>query len=298
MSQQTAVHVRAQAQAATWFLLPASVAYVSIVIAPVLVGIAISFTNFDFNYGVKFIGLANYARLLAEPRFWVCLKNTAVFAVFAVSANVSLGLLLAVLLNRSMPRAVSYFLRLSFFLPVILAASAAAVVWSYLYSNELGVINYYIRLVGWNPPRWTSSSDTAMISVLITDVWKNVGFFMIIFVAALQRIPKSIKEAALLDSTSAVREFFQITVPYISPVILFCVVFASIGALQAFESISLLTRGGPGDATRTLSIYITDEAFTALNFGYAAAVSVVLTLIIACVNIVQLTVSRTRNANS
>ena len=96
----------------------------------------------------------------------------------------------------------------------------------------------------------------------------------------------------MMDHTSSVREFLHITVPYLSPVILFCVIFATIGALQAYESISLLTRGGPGDATRTLSIYITDEAFTALNFGYAAAVSVVLTLIIATVNIVQFLLSR------
>ena len=283
---------RSQDRAAFWFLLPASAAYLCIVIAPVLLGVIISFTNLDLNEGITFVGLDNYARLIGEPRFWTSLINTFVFAVAAVTLNVSLGLLLAVLLNRAMPNALLYFLRMAFFLPVILASAAAAVVWSYLYADDVGAINYFIRWLGLDPPHWTSSASTAMISVLIMDVWKNVGFFMIIFVAGLQRIPKAVKEAAMMDHTSSVREFLHITVPYLSPVILFCVIFATIGALQAYESISLLTRGGPGDATRTLSIYITDEAFTALNFGYAAAVSVVLTLIIATVNIVQFLLSR------
>ena len=131
-----------------------------------------------------------------------------------------------------------------------------------------------------------------MTSIVIMDVWKNTGFFMIILIAALQGVPKPIMDAASMDGASAWRRFSRITLPFISPVLFFCIVFASIGALQVFESIMILTGGGPGDSTRSLSIYLVDEAFGSFELGYAAAVSVIMMILVLIITIIQIIGSR------
>jgi multiple sugar transport system permease protein len=124
------------------------------------------------------------------------------------------------------------------------------------------------------------------------DVWKNAGFFMIIFIAALQGVPKAIMDAAIMDEASYWRRFFRIVLPWISPVVFFAIVYASIGALQVYESIVILTQGGPGDATRSMSIYIVEEAFGSFEIGYGASVSVIMTLVILIITSIQLLASR------
>jgi multiple sugar transport system permease protein len=131
-----------------------------------------------------------------------------------------------------------------------------------------------------------------MMSIIIMDIWKNAGFFMILFIAALQGVPKTIMDAAIMDGSSYWRRFFRIVLPWISPVVFFAIVYASIGALQVYESIVILTRGGPGDATRSMSIHIVEEAFDSFEIGYAASVSVIMTLIILIITSIQLLASR------
>jgi multiple sugar transport system permease protein len=191
-----------------------------------------------------------------------------------------------------MPPALLYFFRLAFFLPVIIAAAFASIVWGYFYGDDLGVLNYYLIRMGFSPIHWLTSSHNAMTSIVIMDVWKNSGFFMIIFIAALQGVPKPLMEAALMDGASYWRRFFRIVLPWISPVVFFAIVYASIGALQVFESIAILTRGGPGDATRSMSIYIVEEAFDSFEIGYAASVAVVMTIVILVITGLQLYASR------
>ena len=140
--------------------------------------------------------------------------------------------------------------------------------------------------------RWLTDADIAMTSIVIMDVWKNTGFFMIIFIAALQGVPKNVIEAAVMDGTPAWRQFFRITLPWISPVVFFAIVYASIGALQVFELIVILTDGGPGDATRSLSILIVEEGFGSFQIGYAASIAVVMTVLILIVTAIQQLLSR------
>ena len=175
---------------------------------------------------------------------------------------------------------------------VIISAAFVAVVWSYFYSVDFGVINYYLAQIGLPQVPWLSSSKFAMTSIVIMDVWKNTGFFMIILIAALQGVPRPIMDAASMDGASAWRRFSRITLPFISPVLFFCIVFASIGALQVFESIMILTGGGPGDSTRSLSIYLVDEAFGSFELGYAAAVSVIMMILVLIITIIQIVGSR------
>ena len=283
---------RAQARTAYLFVLPTSLLYLTFVLAPVVLTVILSFTYFDPMLGSRWVGLENFQRFFTDRRSLEILWNTLRFTFFAVTFNVSMGLVLAVALNRAMPGWLLYFFRLAFFLPVIIAAAFVSIVWSYFLGDELGVINYFLRVLGLPAVRWLTDAQTAMTSVVIVDVWKNTGFFMIIFIAALQGMPKSITEAAIMDGTPPWRQFFRITLPYISPVVFFCIVYASIGALQVYELIVILTRGGPGDSTRSLSILIVEQGFGSFQIGYAAAISVVMTVIILIITAIQQLFSR------
>lgn len=293
MAKQSRSDLRgAQARAGYLFVLPSFVLYAVFVLAPVIVTIILSFAYYDISFGFFWVGFENYQRFFSEPRALTIFWNTLRFAFLAVTFNVAVGLILALALNRAMPAPLLYFFRLAFFLPVIIAAAFVSVVWSYFYSFDFGVINYYLSTLGLPRIPWLSSSQFAMTSIVIMDVWKNIGFFMIILIAALQGVPRPILDAAKMDGASPWRTFSRITLPYISPVLFFCVVFASIGALQVFESIVILTNGGPGDATRSLSIYLVDEAFSGFELGYAASVSVIMMVLILIITIVQLVGSR------
>lgn len=283
---------RAQAASGYLFVLPATALYLTFVIAPVIVTAILAFAYYDPMLGSQWVGFDNFIRFFTDQRSLQILWNTLRFALFAVTFNVSIGLILALALNRAMPGWLLYFFRLAFFLPVIIAAAFVSIVWTYFYGDDLGVINYYLRLIGLPGVRWLTDAGQAMTSIIIMDVWKNTGFFMIIFIAALQGVPKSILEAAVMDGTPAWRQFFRITLPYISPVVFFCIVYASIGALQVFESIVILTQGGPGDATRSLSIQIVEEGFGSFQIGYAASISVVMTVIILIITAIQQILSR------
>lgn len=282
----------AQAVTGYLFVLPTTVLYLTFVLAPVIVTMVLSFSYYDPMMGSQWVGFDNFIRFFTEPRSLQILWNTLRFAAFAVTFNVSIGLILALALNRTMPGWMLYFFRLAFFLPVIIAAAFVSIVWTYFYGDDLGVINYYLRLIGLPAQRWLTDARWAMTSIVIMDVWKNTGFFMIIFIAALQGVPRNIIEAAVMDGTPAWRQFFRIILPYISPLVFFCIVYASIGALQVFESIVILTQGGPGDATRSLSILIVEEGFGSFQIGYAAAISVVMTVIILVITAIQRVVSR------
>ena len=283
---------QAQAQAAYLFLLPSFALYLVFVLAPVAVTFVLSFSYYDPMQGSRWVGFDNFRRFFTDARSLQIFWNTLRFTLFAVTSNVSVGMLFALTLNRAMPAALLYLFRLAFFLPVIIAAAFVSIVGGYFYGDDLGVINYYLIRLGVTPVHWLTSSRYAMMSIVIMDVWKNAGFFMIIFIAALQGVPRSLLEAALMDGASYWRRFFRIVLPWISPVVFFAIVYASIGALQVFESIAILTRGGPGDATRSMSIYIVEEAFDSFEIGYAASVAVIMTFVILAITAAQLLASR------
>jgi multiple sugar transport system permease protein len=283
---------KAQTRAGCLFILPSSVLYAVFVLAPVVVTFILSFTYYDPMAGSHWVGLENFQRFFTGDRSLQIFWNTLCFSLFAVTGNVVVGLLLALALNRAMPAFLLYLFRLAYFLPVIIAAAFVSIVWGYFYGDDLGVINYYLIHLGLAPVHWLTSSQTAMMSIVIMDVWKNTGFFMIIFIAALQGVPKNIMDAAIMDGSSYWRRFFRIVLPWISPVVFFAIVYASIGALQVYESIVILTRGGPGDATRSMSIYIVEEAFDNFEIGYAASISVIMTLVILIITSIQLLTSR------
>ena len=283
---------RSEALAGYLFILPTFIGFAIFILYPLVESLRISFYEYSILGDSYYVELDNYSRLLSDSRLRKTYGNTVVFTGFAVFLNAGIGLLLAVFLNRRMPVLMRNFYRSAFFFPILIAHTYIAVIWQYLYHQDTGVINYYLAFLGIDPIPWLSHPAWAMAAVIIMDVWKNAGFAMLVFLAGLQSIPHEYYEAARLDGANERQLFSRITIPLLSPSIFFILVIFMIGALQVFDSIIVLTDGGPGDATRSVVMYIYQQAFQRLDFGYAAAISWTLFLVIMAVTLVQFLVSR------
>ena len=281
-----------EALAGYLFILPTFLGYTAFIVGPILAAIGISFTKYDILSPATFVGLDNYVRLLNDPRLRTVYGNTIFFTVFAVSLNVGLGLLLAVLLNRHLPSPIKYVLRSAYFFPVLVALVYSSIIWQFLYQKDTGIFNYYLGLLNVAPVPWLSNRQWVLPSIIILDVWRNAGFAMLVFLAGLQNISQEYYEAAQLDGANRLQLFRHITVPLISPTIFFNLVIYMIGALQVFDSIMVLTKGGPGDASRSLVIYIYENAFQFFEMGYASAVAITLFVIIVILTLIQFRLGR------
>ncbi|WP_421726072.1 carbohydrate ABC transporter permease [Bauldia sp.] len=282
-----------EARAGYLFLLPAYLLYLLFLAIPLVASLGLSFYEVDrLKLDFTFVGFENFDWIFTDPRFWRTFQNTFFFISMSVIGNVGTGLLLAVALDRAISAPVLYTLRLAYFLPVLVSLAFVSFIWKFLFSTDLGAINYYLRRIGIGNVGWLTDADVAMYSVIIIDVWKNVGFFIIIFLAALQGVPRNLLEAAAIDGAKARTVMLRIKIPFIAPVILFCVTYATIGGLQVFDSIRILTNGGPGDATRSVVMYMVSEAFSAGQLGTGSASALTLLIVITVVVALQMGVAR------
>jgi ABC-type sugar transport system permease subunit len=278
-----------EARAAYAFLFPSYAIYLLFLAIPLLASLALSVLDIDrVTLEPNFVGLDNFAWIFTDERFWRTFINTFYFIALAVTGNVGIGLILAVLLDRSLPAPLLYIFRLAYFLPVLVSLAFVSYIWEFLYSSDLGVINYYLRFLGLPGVGWLTDQHVAMISIIVVDVWKNVGFFIIVFLAALQGVPKTLLEASRIDGASNFTALRRIKIPYIAPVILFCITYATIGGLQVFDSVKIITNGGPGDSTRSVVMYMYSEAFNAGDLGTGVAAALTLLIVIAVIVAIQL----------
>ncbi|MEU4722249.1 sugar ABC transporter permease [Nonomuraea dietziae] len=232
----------------------------------------------------SFVGADNYQRLLSDPNVPSVLAATGLFSVGLVVFNLSLALLLAVLLNQRL-RGTTVF-RTLFFSPVVVSLVAWTIVWGFLLQNN-GGINAILQVVGVEGPNWLRTGSWAMVSVIVVQVFKNVGLNMVLFLAALQGVPKELFEAARLDGASALTRFRRITLPMISPTVLLTSIITVAGSLQVFAQIAVLTQGGPGTSTTVLVYYLYQQAFQFHHFGYGATLSVLLFVIVLALTLLQ-----------
>ncbi|MER6950969.1 sugar ABC transporter permease [Nonomuraea sp. NPDC000554] len=232
----------------------------------------------------EFAGADNYAKLFADQNLRGVLAATALFSVGLVALNLALALLLAILLNQRL-RGTTVF-RVLFFSPVLVSLVAWTVVWQFLLQAD-GGINGLLGVAGIDGPNWLRGEGTAMLSVIVVQVVKNVGLNMVLFLAALQGVPAQLYEAAQLDGARAWTRFARITVPLISPTILLTSIITVVGSLQVFAQIAVLTQGGPGTSTTVLVYYLYQQAFQFHHFGYGATLSVVLFVIVGVLTLVQ-----------
>ncbi|MGV8851653.1 MAG: carbohydrate ABC transporter permease [Rhodoglobus sp.] len=278
------------------FVSPAMLLLITFGIFPIFVAAVISTTNMnisafaDWN-NVEFIGIDNYTKLFADPDFWQAIGNTGLFAVFGVPAIVILSLGVALLLNHSQSR---FFrsLRAFYFIPAITAIVAISLVWGYLYNTQFGLLNYLFSLVGVPQVQWLSDPILAKFSVALVAIWRGTGLNIIIFLAALQGVPKEYLEAASLDGAGEWKKTFSIVIPLMRFAIFFVSVTTTIAWLQFFDEPFVLTDGGPLGATTSASIFLYKEGFRLNQFGYASAGSIVLFAIIAVITLIQLRVRR------
>lgn len=281
-----------EALAGYLFILPTFIGYTAFVIGPILAAIGFSLTSYDILSPAQFIGIQNYTDLISDARLHKVYWNTIYFTVVAVSLNVGIGLLLAVLINRNLPAFLKYIFRTAYFFPVLVALTYCSIIWQYLYQKDTGIINYYLGFLHIAPTAWLSSPLWVMPSIIFMDVWKNTGFAMLVFLAGLQGISPDYYEAAALDGANRGQLFRYITLPLISPTIFFNVIIYMIGALQVFDSIIVLTQGGPGDASRSLVMYIYENAFQLFHMGYASATAITLFIVIMLLTLVQFRVGQ------
>jgi multiple sugar transport system permease protein len=279
--------LRAEARAGYLFVAPSIVGFLVFVLGPLLAVAALSFTTYDVITPPEFVGLRNYERLFTDARLAVVYGNTLIYVVAAVVLINGLGLALAVLIHQRMPAWLKHVFRSVYFFPSLVALVYVSLIFQALFQKDTGIINYYIQAMGGEPIGWLTDDDQARISVIIVDVWRNVGFAMLIFVAALHEVPEDIWEAAEIDGAGPFTVFRRITVPLISQALFFNVTITVIGAFQIYESIIVLTRGGPGDATRSVVMYIAQTAFGDFQMGYASAISMTLFLIILVITLIQ-----------
>jgi len=283
---------RRDAVAGYLFVAPSVLGFLFFVLGPLLAALWFSFTRFDVISPPTFVGFDNYARLFSDERLGIVYFNTILYVIAAVVFINGFGLLFAVLINARMPRALTYVFRSVYFFPSLVALAYISLIWQALFQRDTGVINYYLEVVGADPVNWLNSSNQSRLSVIIVDVWRNVGFAMLIYVAALQEVPKEMEEAAQIDGAGPFTKFRRITVPMISQAIFFNVTITVIGAFQIYESIIVLTKGGPGDSTRSIVMYIAEKAFADFDLGYASAISMTLFAIILFVTVVQFRIRR------
>jgi ABC-type sugar transport system permease subunit len=281
--------IAAREARAGWALAaPGLLLYALFALIPVLATLVFSLTEIDrFTWHTDFVGFDNFAFIWTDPQFWRSLANTFEFIALAVTGNVGLGLLVAILLDRSLPKPMLYLLRFAYFLPVLVATALVSLVWKFLFSTDLGILNYYMQEIGLPAVGWLTDGRIAMVSVVIMDVWKHFGFFMIILLAALQSVPRSLIEAAEIDGAGAGRVYWHIKLPQIAPVVLFCVTYATIGGLQVFDSVRILTNGGPGNATRVMVLYMYEQTFGMQDIGTGSAAACTLLVIIIVVTALQ-----------
>ena len=290
--KRLSVALRKEERVAWIFILPAMAAFLLFRLIPFILNFVLSLTDFRGFGQINFVGLQNYAQMLTDSRLLTTYRNTAILSVGALTFNVGVGLILALLLNTSLPKPIRGFFRSVYFFPVIIPLAYAAIVWQYLLSRDIGIVNYYLSLL--NLPRLAFLTDPplAKASIIFVDVWKFSGMAMVIFLAGLQNIPREFYEAGLVDGTSRLQSIRYITLPLLTPVIFFNIITFGIGALQIFESIIIMTNGGPGDATRSIVMYIHERGFLNFHMAYASAIASTLFVIIMILTFVQFLGSR------
>jgi multiple sugar transport system permease protein len=267
------------------FVAPQLIGIVLFVLLPL--GLVVWYSLHEWNVlagTFRFVGDANYQKLIADPALGEVLTATGIFSAGLVVFNICLALLLAVLVNQKLS-GITVF-RTIFFSPVVVSLVAWTIVWGFLLQAN-GGINGMLKVVGIEGPNWLRSPPTAMLSVIVVQVFKNVGLNMVLFLAALQGVPRDLYEAARVDGAGRWTQFHAITLPLISPTLLLTTIITIVGSLQVFAQIAVLTQGGPGMSTTVLVYYLYQQAFQFHRFGYGATISILLFAIVAVLTFAQ-----------
>lgn len=268
------------------FLLPAFVLLVIFFFIPFFQTIILSIQDYSSSiYSPIFTGFDNYVKLFKSPIFYKVLFNTFIYLIAAVPVLAIFPLFLAVLINQKI-RGVTLY-KILIYLPVIVSIVVAAIAFKWLYAQE-GILNYLVTSLGFNAIGWLTDTKWAIYSVIIVTIWKGIGYYMIIYLAALMSVPKELYEACDIDGANFLTKHLTVTIPHIMPTIALVTTISAISAMKVFAEIYVMTKGGPLNSSKTIVYYIYERAFENLDLGYASAMAVVLLVIVMIFSLINI----------
>jgi multiple sugar transport system permease protein len=267
------------------FVLPGFSVLLLFVIVPILASLVLTVYEWDLLTDPRFVGLDNFRRLVDDSNFWAALRHTVTYMVGYIPLVMICALGVALALNAKLPALGA--LRTAFFLPVVSSWVAVALLWTWMFNPRFGLINYALSFVGIDGPAWLYDPKWAMPAIILTSVWKDLGFVMVVFLAGLQTIPRDYYEAASLDGANGWERLKSITLPLLAPTTFFVTIISIIGSFQVFTQVWIMTEGGPSGSTSVLVERIVKHAFSYGEMGYAATISWVLCVIIFVVTLIQ-----------
>lgn len=268
------------------FLLPAAVVLVIFFFIPFFQTFLLSFLDYSHNiYKPEFIGLENYINLFKNPIFYKVLWNTFIYLFVAVPILAIVPLFLAILINQKIKGVTLY--KILIYLPVIVSIVVAAIAFKWLYADQ-GILNYLVTKLGMEPIGWLTDPNCALYSVIIVTIWKGIGYYMIIYLAALMSVPKELYEACDIDGANFLTKHLTVTVPHIMPTIALVTTISAISAMKVFAEIYVMTKGGPLNSSKTIVYYIYERAFENLDLGFASAMAVVLLIIVMIFSLINI----------
>ncbi len=275
------------------FILPNFIGFVCLTLIPIAFSFVLSVCEWDAGNAsaVTFVGLNNFKKMISDSTFLISIKNTAYYSIGVVPCTLALSLLLAMLMNCNLKGRT--FFRAVIFFPYVASLVAVAVVWNALFHPDSGPVNQLLTALGvQNPPRWAASTVWAMPTLILLSIWKNVGYYTVVYLAALQGIPRELREAATIDGANAFQRFKSITWPMVTPTTFFVTIMLTIYTFKVFDIMYITTQGGPGRSTNVLVYHIYNKAFISLQFGYASTLSIVLFAIVLVITLLQFRVEK------
>ncbi len=276
------------------FILPGFLLLTVFVFFPLVLNVVYSLFRWSAFSGDKvFVGIEYYKRILQDPIIRIAIKNNILYAFFSVLCQCGLGLILAAVLENTKMRKYQTFFRTAYFIPSIISITVIGLLWQFIYSPKIGVVNPLLEAIGLGrfATDWLGSSSTAMGAVIFVSQWQNIGYIMLLFIVAIQKIDESIFESAIIDGANGIQNFFRIIVPLVKDTILVTSVITVIGAFRVFSEIYVMTGGGPGHTTETLASYMYRVGFRNDEMGYSAAISTLIFVILLILTFVQMKLS-------
>jgi multiple sugar transport system permease protein len=274
------------------FVLPTLIGLAVFIVYPMGYSFWLSFQKWSVFLPTEYVGMDNYDRLFDDDRVFTAYKNTFTLVIMTVTMLEVTAMMLALAVKRIAKGVIGYFFRTVYFFPVLISGAATAVTLSYMFHQDFGVINYYLGFLGIDKVPWLNSSGTVLWAISLTTVWRNLGFTFIIYLGGVSAMPGEVLEAAEVDGATGFRKLWSIIIPLLSPTILFATVTDMIKMLQFFDEPYIMTRGGPGDASRTVVMMMYESAFANFQMGYASAIAFSLFMVILAITALQFILSR------
>ncbi len=286
MKKKLSAYQKREWLAGVLFLLPNFIGFLAFTAIPVVMGFIISLTDYSGFGNANFIGVENYIKMFQDGNFQIALKNNLVYSLSTVPLTIVFSLSLALMLNRKLYG--GGFFKTIYFFPNLTSMVAVGCVWLQIFATKNGPVNQLLETMGIeNPPKWFWATSTALLSIIIVVVWKQAGYYMILFMGGLKNIPAHLYESAKMDGAGPWATFWHVTWPMLSPTTFMVTILTFIASFQVFDIINVTTEGGPGRATRVLVMEIYEQAFRYSKMGYGSAIGYVLFLIVFIITLIQ-----------